>query len=92
MKEGARKVAGYVRVSQERAARNGYGLGAQEQEVRRFAEYKGWRLVRLYREEGVSGYRRDRPAMERLLADAKSGRFDVAVFPSIAGPGARCGT
>lgn len=30
MMDGARKVAGYVRVSQERAAKNGYGLGAQE--------------------------------------------------------------
>ena len=83
MMDGARRVAGYVRVSQERAARNGYGLGAQEQDVRRFVEYKAWTLVDLYREEGVSGYRKDRPAMERLLADAKAGRFDVAVFPSI---------
>lgn len=59
------------------------GLGAQEREVRRFVEYKGWTLVDLYREEGVSGYKKDRPAMDRLLADAKAGRFDVAVFPSI---------
>ncbi len=83
MIDGARKVAGYLRVSQERAAKNGYGLGAQEQEVRRFVEYKGWTLVDLYREEGVSGYRKDRPAMDRLLADAKARKFDVAVFPSI---------
>jgi site-specific DNA recombinase len=83
MMDGARKVAGYVRVSQERAARNGYGLGVQEQEVRRFVEYKAWTLVDLYREEGVSGYKKERPAMERLLADARAGRFDVAVFPSI---------
>jgi site-specific DNA recombinase len=83
MMDGARRVAGYVRVSQERAAKNGYSLGAQEQEVRRFVVYKGWTLVDLYREEGVSGYRKDRPAMDRLLADAKARKFDVAVFPSI---------
>lgn len=83
MMDGARKVAGYVRISQERAAKNGYGLGAQEQEVRRFVEYTAWTLVDLYREEGVSGYKRERPAMDRLLANAKAGRFDVAVFPSI---------
>jgi site-specific DNA recombinase len=77
------RAAGYIRVSQERAARNGYGLGAQEQEVRRFVEYKNWPLVELYREEGVSGYKKDRPALARLLADAKSGLFNVAVFPSI---------
>jgi site-specific DNA recombinase len=83
MIDATRRVAGYVRVSQERAAKNGYGLGAQEHEVRRFVKYKGWTLVDLYREEGVSGYRKDRPAMDRLLADARAGRFNVAVFPSI---------
>jgi site-specific DNA recombinase len=40
-------------------------------------------LVELYREEGVSGYKKERPARDRLLADAQAGRFDVAVFPSI---------
>ncbi len=77
------RVAGYIRVSQERQVRNGYGLEAQETDVRRFAEYKGWRPVELYREEGVSGYKRDRPSLERLLADAKAGKIDVVVFPSI---------
>jgi len=79
----ARQAGGYIRVSQERAARNGYSLAAQEQDIRRFAEYKGWRLVETYREEGVSGYRKDRPALDRLLADAKTGHLDVAIFPSI---------
>jgi len=78
-----RCAAGYVRVSQERAVRNGYSLAAQEQDIRRFAEYKGWRLAGIYREEGVSGYRKDRPALDRLLADAKAGHLDVAIFPSI---------
>jgi len=83
MMNDATRAGGYVRVSQERAAKNGYSLGAQEQEVRRFVEYKGWTLVDLYREEGVSGYRKDRPALDRLLADAKADRLDVVVFPSI---------
>jgi len=77
------RAAGYVRVSQERAAKNGYGLGAQEDEIKRFVEYKGWTLVELYSENGVSGYKRERPAMDRLLADAEAGRFEVLVFPSI---------
>lgn len=77
------RAAGYIRVSQERSAKNGYGLPAQESEVRKHIEYKGWELVEVYREEGVSGYKRDRPALERLLQDAREGKFDVAVFPSI---------
>jgi site-specific DNA recombinase len=74
--------AGYVRVSQERNV-DRYGLDVQEDDVRRYAESRRWELVELYREEGVSGYKRDRPELQRMLADAEAGRFDVAVFPSI---------
>ncbi len=78
----ATRAAGYVRVSQERNVER-QGLGAQESDVRRHVEYMRWDLVALYREEGVSGYQRERPALARMLADAAAGRFDVAVFPSI---------
>ena len=77
------RAAGYVRVSQERNARTGYGLDAQEADVRRFTEYRALRLVEVYREEGASGYERERPELDRLIADAKAGKWDVAVFPSI---------
>ncbi|MFH1283833.1 MAG: recombinase family protein [bacterium] len=75
--------AGYTRVSQERSARNGYGLEAQESDIKKHIEYKCWDLVEIYRENGVSGYRKDRPALDRLLRDAQNGQFDVVVFPSI---------
>jgi len=78
-----RRAAGYVRVSQERAARNGYGLEAQETDIRRHVDYKDLAPAGVYREEGVSGYERARPALDRLLADARVGLFDVAIFPSI---------
>ena len=81
--EGPARAGGYVRVSQERNARDGYGLDSQEADVRRFVEYKSLVLVEVYREEGVSGYERARPELDRLLADAKAGRWDVAVFPSL---------
>jgi len=81
--EAGQHAAGYVRVSQERNARHGYGLDAQEADVRRFAEYRSLALIEVYREEGASGYERDRPELDRLIADAKAGRWDVAVFPSI---------
>ena len=74
---------GYIRVSQERAVRNGYGLAAQENDVRRYAEYRGWTLAEIFREEGVSGYKRERPALERMRTAAKAGAFNVAIFPSI---------
>ena len=41
------RAAGYIRVSQERAVRNGYGLDAQESDIHRFLEYRKWKLVEL---------------------------------------------
>jgi len=79
----ALRAAGYVRISQERNLRDGYGMDAQVVGVERHIEYKEWKLVKIYRENGVSGYIRERPALDCLLADAKEGKFDVAVFPSI---------
>jgi site-specific DNA recombinase len=81
--DAIQKAAAYIRVSQERAARNGYGLGAQETDVVRYAAYKELDLVETYREEGVSGYKKERPALDRLLADARAGRFQTVIFPSI---------
>ncbi len=81
--DGTVRAAGYVRVSQERNARNGWGLGAQEADVARYVQFKRWEPGEVYREEGVSGYEKDRPALQRLLADAKAGAFDVVIFPSI---------
>jgi len=74
---------GYVRVSQERAAKNGYGLQAQESDIQRLAAYRDIKVFHVYNEPGESGYQRERPALKKLLEDAKAGRFNVAIFPSI---------
>jgi len=91
------RAAGYVRVSQERNVRDCYGLASQEVDIHRLVKYRRFALVDIYREEGASGYlpaaslrsagrqtkHRMRPELERFLADAKAGKWDVAVFPSI---------
>ena len=45
-------------------------------ELRRFAEARGWTAVE-YLEEGVSGAKERRPALDRLMADGRRRRFDV---------------
>ena len=79
---GRARAGGYIRVSQERNV-DRHGLDAQRADVDRYVEFMRWELAEVYREEGASGYRRERPELERMLADAAAGRFDVAVFPSI---------
>jgi DNA invertase Pin-like site-specific DNA recombinase len=50
----------------------------QAREVRAYVEARGWTAVD-YVDEGVSGAKERRPALDRLLADAKRRRFDMLV-------------
>ncbi len=67
---GAR-VALYVRVSTSRQ-----DLDLQLEELHRLAERRGWVVVGEYTDV-ISGATTRRPGLDRLLADAHAGRFDV---------------
>src|SRR5712692_2360064 len=47
-------------------------------ELRRYVEARGWTAVE-YVDRGVSGAKDRRPALDRLVSDAKRRRFDVVV-------------
>lgn len=49
-------------------------------EFRRFCEARDWAIHREYVDEGVSGTRDKRPALDQLVVDAKRRRFDVVVI------------
>lgn len=69
----------YVRVSTEEQAREGYSCEAQRRECQAFARRQGWDVADIYSDEGWSAKSMDRPAVRRLLVDARSGRLDVVV-------------
>jgi DNA invertase Pin-like site-specific DNA recombinase len=48
----------------------------QLQELRRYVQARDWQSTE-YVDHGVSGSRESRPALDRLVADAKRRRFDV---------------
>jgi DNA invertase Pin-like site-specific DNA recombinase len=50
----------------------------QLQELRRYVEARGWTAAE-YVDRGISGAKDHRPALDRLLADAKRRRFDILV-------------
>lgn len=50
----------------------------QARELRQYVEARGWSAVE-YCDEGVSGARERRPALDKLMADARRRRFDVLV-------------
>ncbi len=67
------KVAVYARVS----TTNGQTCENQLLELRRYVEARGWTTFNEYVDEGVSGAKDRRPALDQLVADAKRRRFDV---------------
>jgi DNA invertase Pin-like site-specific DNA recombinase len=50
----------------------------QLRELRRYIEARGWKAVE-YVDQGVSGTKESRPALDALVKDAKRRKFDVLV-------------
>lgn len=75
------RVAGYVRISSEESAREGYGLSGQEQSIRVYAQAHGLELTGIYADAGRSGgSMRGREELARLMEDARAGVFECVVF------------
>ena len=57
----------------------------QRIELERVAAQRGWEIVEVYEDAGVSGAkgREQRPAFDRMLKDATQGRFDVLAAWSV---------
>ena len=70
----AKRAAIYVRVS-----RDAQTVENQIRELERVAERRGWQVVEIYRDAGISGAKgRDkRPGLDAMLKDAGRRRFDV---------------
>ncbi len=81
MAEKPLRAALYCRVSTTEQSQEGLSLGAQEERCRAFAFAKGWTVApdAVYVDGGYSGKNLQRPAMQRLLADAQAGRWDILI-------------
>ena len=69
----------YVRLSQE-DERAGESISIENQK-KMLTEYvssqAGWNLVEICEDDGYSGTTFDRPGVQKLLADAKSGKINL---------------
>jgi len=52
-------------------------VGMQVDELRAYCERRGFEIAEEYVDQGISGSRKSRPALNRLLADARRRRFDA---------------
>jgi len=71
-----RRVALYLRVSTDKQT-----VENQEIQLRQIAERRGWEVVEIYNDAGISGAkgRKDRPGLDQMLNDASRRKFDVVM-------------
>ena len=71
------RVALYVRVSSVAQATEGFSLEAQDRLCRTFAAQRGWDVVSVYAEPGVSAKDTNRPVFQQMLRDARARQFNL---------------
>lgn len=70
----------YIRVSTDQQAKEGDSLQEQESTLIKYAESKGYEIVDIYCDEGVSGRKNERDELQRLMGDVESGKGDIILF------------
>ena len=68
------RAALYARVS---TVNHGQDVNLQVEELRAVAAQRGWTVVGVYKDEGISGTKDSRPELDRMMSDARAGKFDV---------------
>ena len=76
--------SGYCRISTDKQ-REGTSIGEQKRIIHEHCKRNGIELGMIYIDEGVSGATdpNDRPALSKLINDAKMGKFSLLVFTKL---------
>jgi len=77
------KTAIYTRVSTEDQVRDGYSLEVQKEYLTNYAGQNGCEVVNFYTDEGISAGTTDRPALQKLLEDARKKKFSLVLVYKI---------
>ena len=80
----SKKVAAYIRVSGPgQVGEDAFGPDIQRNAISAFALSQGWEVVETYEDLSVTGTVLERPALQRMIADAKDEKFDVILVHKI---------
>ncbi|MCE4952814.1 cassette chromosome recombinase CcrB [Staphylococcus hominis] len=77
-----KRIGAYIRVSTERQV-EGYSIDGQITQIEQFCRFNGYDLVDIYADRGISGKSMNRPALQRMLQDAKNGKLDCVIVYKI---------
>ena len=73
------KAALYPRVSHHDQAEFGFSLEAQKKHLIQLCEFKGYEIVDIYEDAGISAKNTNRPEFQRMMDDMRNGKIDVIV-------------
>jgi site-specific DNA recombinase len=73
------RVAIYIRVSTQEQAKEGYSIGEQEKRLRAYCDAMQWDIHKVYIDPGYSGGDTNRPGLQDLIKDVKTGAIDKVV-------------
>jgi DNA invertase Pin-like site-specific DNA recombinase len=77
------RIIGYARVSTEDQALRGVGLEAQAEAIEAECERRGWQLVEVIEDRGVSGAALQRPGLTRAMEILKARQADALVVAKL---------
>lgn len=77
------RAIGYIRVSIKEQAEEGHSLYAQQLAIEQFCQARGWELVEIKADPGISGTKDDRQALKDLLQAVERGDCDVVIVHAI---------
>lgn len=80
---GPMRVLGYVRVSTDEQTRSGAGLIAQRDAIAQACKARGYRLLDIIEDAGVSGKSLKRPGIKRALVELDDGRADALMVAKL---------
>jgi site-specific DNA recombinase len=76
----SKRAAVYVRVSTQEQSEKGWSIDGQIEECERFCESKGYTILEVFRDEGLSGSDLERPGLLAVLDFAESQGIDSLVL------------
>lgn len=77
------RVALYIRVSTERQANEGDSLEDQENDLKKYCDFRNFSIYNIYIERGKSGGNTNRPEYQKLIKDIKQKKINAVVVKKL---------
>ncbi|WP_210139982.1 recombinase family protein [Staphylococcus sp. GDY8P54P] len=74
-----KRVGIYVRVSTEIQSSEGFSIQGQVNQIQEYCDFNNFKVIDVYADRGISGKSMNRPALQRMLQDAKNGHIDCVM-------------